>query len=921
MSTLSPEEWQVVSPYLDRAFAMTGDERVAWLRSLAEKNPTIAAQLVALLDEHRVLAQEGFLEKGQFEVPNPSGLAGQTLGPYTLISPIGQGGMGCVWLAERSDGRFERHVAVKFLNISLMGKGGEARFKREGSILGRLAHPHIAELIDAGVSATGQPYLVLEYVEGDHIDGYCDEHKLDVDKRIRLFLDVLVAVADAHSNLIVHRDLKPSNMLVSRDGQVKLLDFGIAKLLEGEAEDGAATAFTIEGGRAMTPEYAAPEQVTGAAVTTATDVYALGVLLYVLLTGQHPAGGSLRSAAELVKAIVDTEPTRPSDVVAATSGAKSADIAAKAAVRTATPDKLRRLLRGDLDTIVAKALKKNPQERYASVTALADDLRRYLHHEPISARPDTLAYSAGKFVRRNRAVVALAALTLVATTAGVVGTLMQARTVRVERDFAFRQVKRSGALSEFHEFLLSDAAPSGKPFTANALLTRAEQIVERQHAPNDPDRVSLMVSIGRQDLQLDQEESAHRILEEAYKLSRGLSDPFVRAEASCTLADSLSREQDLVRAEKLFQEALRELPNEPQFALERVGCLASGGDIAEETGNIQDGIGLAEAAQRVLRESPFDSDALEMRRWEDLGEAYSAAGQNDKAVLAYERSTQLTASLGRDNTGTAATLFNNFGLQLDQMGRPLEAERLYRRAIEISAVDQTQDSVSPMLLNNYAKVLRELGRLDEAADYAERGFVNARRVGPQIAVTHLLLERAKIYTLQHKPDRSAAMLAEVEPMLRKALPPGHFAFATLASDEARNALESGDIPAAMKLANQAVSIDEAAIKAGGEGNYSLPGVLICRSTVELAARHPDQSAAEAARAVALLQAGVSQGKVSSKLGDAYLALGRALQSQDKSEEARAAFRSALENLQSTVGPDHPDTRLARQLADAGSARK
>ena len=157
MSTLSPEDWQAVSPYLDRAFAMTGDERAAWLHSLAEKNPTIAAQLVALLDEHRVLAQERFLEKGQFEVPNPSGLAGQTLGPYTLISPIGQGGMGSVWLAERSDGRFERHVAVKFLNISLMGKGGEARFKREGSILGRLAHPHIAELIDAGVSATGQP--------------------------------------------------------------------------------------------------------------------------------------------------------------------------------------------------------------------------------------------------------------------------------------------------------------------------------------------------------------------------------------------------------------------------------------------------------------------------------------------------------------------------------------------------------------------------------------------------------------------------------------------------------------------------------------------------------------------------------------------------------------------------------------------
>ena len=199
--------------------------------------------------------------------------------------------MGSVWLAERSDGRFDRRVAVKFLSVALMGKGGEERFKREGSILGRLAHPHIAELVDAGISATGQPYLVLEYVEGDHIDRYCDDHMVDVEGRVRLFLDVLVAVAHAHSNLIVHRDLKPSNVLVSKDGQVKLLDFGIAKLLEGEGQAGEATLLTIEGGRAMTPEYAAPEQVRGEPVTTATDVYALGVLLYV----SAPAGSAASS--------------------------------------------------------------------------------------------------------------------------------------------------------------------------------------------------------------------------------------------------------------------------------------------------------------------------------------------------------------------------------------------------------------------------------------------------------------------------------------------------------------------------------------------------------------------------------------------------------------------------------------------------
>ena len=208
--------------------------------------------------------------------------------------------MGTVWLAERNDGRFERRVAVKVLNIALMGKGGEERFKREGRILGRLTHPHIAELIDAGVSPGGQPFLVLEYVEGDHIDRYCDQNRLDVRARVRLFLDALHAVAQAHANLIVHRDLKPSNILVRTDGQAKLLDFGIAKLLEGDGQTGESP-LTLEGGRALTPEYAAPEQLKGEAVTTATDVYASGVLLYVLLTGQHPAGAGPRTPAGLVK--------------------------------------------------------------------------------------------------------------------------------------------------------------------------------------------------------------------------------------------------------------------------------------------------------------------------------------------------------------------------------------------------------------------------------------------------------------------------------------------------------------------------------------------------------------------------------------------------------------------------------------------
>src|SRR5262249_11870128 len=335
----------------------------------------------------------------------------------------------------------------KLLNVAFVGGTGEERFKREGSILARLAHPNIAHLIDAGVSHNGQPYLVLEYVEGKNIDTYCKEHALGIESRIRLFLDVLAVVAHAHANLIVHRDIKPSNVLVTGGGQVKLLDFGIAKLLEDEAAASTAAVLTRQGEQALTLAFAAPEQVSGSADTTATDVYALGILLYLLLAGKHPAESTLHSPADLMKAIVDTQPPRPSDALG-------------------PANRLRRSLRGDLDTIVAKALKKNPQERDLSVTAVADDLRRYLKHEPISARPDRIAYRARKFVRRNQTAVVLASAALIATVAGLISTIVQARTVRIERDFALRHWSRAESINDLNVFVLADAAHWGNALTA-----------------------------------------------------------------------------------------------------------------------------------------------------------------------------------------------------------------------------------------------------------------------------------------------------------------------------------------------------------------------------------------------------------------------------------------------------------------------
>ncbi len=871
----------------------------------------MADHLQSFLEEHRALAQEGFLEHGPVPLPAEPGLAGQTIGAYTLVSLLGQGGMGSVWLAERSDGRFERQAAVKFISLPLAGRGGEERFKREGSILGRLADPHIAELLDAGVSAEGQPYLVLEHVEGEHIDQYCDLHKLDVEARIRLFLDVLAAVAHAHANLIVHRDLKPSNVLVRNDGQVKLLDFGIAKLLENETGDDAATQLTQQAGGAMTPAYAAPEQVSGGLVTTATDVYALGVLLYVLLTGQHPAGASMRSTADLVKAIVDTEPARMSRVVTAGENVPAATTAA--ASRAATPDKLQRLLRGDLDTIVAKALKKNPQERYASVTALGGDLRRYLAHEPISARPDTLKYRAAKFVRRNRTAVALATLAFLAVVAGVAGILLQARNARVQRDFAFRELSLAESVNDLNSFLLSDAAPSGKPFTVNELLGRAEHIVERQRG-DDVARVELMVAIGAQYIGQDEEARARRVLEQAYQLSRTLSDKSARSNADCALAAALSGTGDIPRAEALFQEGLHELPEQSQYLPDRISCLLRGSWIASHGGASQEAIARVQTAQRLLQLSPVRSEMQDLRVLMNLAEAYRGAGQFREAIATFEQASARLTSLGRDETETAGTLFNDWAVALNQSGRPLEAEPIFRRAIAISRADSTDRGVSPMLLLNYGRTLRELGRFNEAADYTERAYRKAEQTSEQVVVNQSLLERARVYRDRNDLARAEAMLAEAEPRLRKALPPGHYAFAAIPSEQSLIDLARGDLSSALQHANQAIGIYEAAIRAGKAGESGMPMLLLRRSMIELQLARADEATTDAARGLKLLQAAAQPGTFSSSLGRAYLTVGRALQAQGKREEARAAFASAAEQLQNALGPDHPDTRSARQLA-------
>jgi WD40 repeat protein/serine/threonine protein kinase len=405
--------WREAFAEFERLLAVDPSLLAGELDALQRSRPNLYPQVRTLIDANQQAQDDAFMATRLAEtadrldagLPPPSELrAGEQLGLYRLERPLGEGGMGEVWLARRADGLFEVPVALKLMHLHLAQSSARQRFVREGRILGQLTHGNVSRLLDAGVLPGGQLYLALEYIAGERIDVWCDEHRLDIRARVRLFLQVCEAVAHAHAHLIVHRDLKPSNILVTEEGSVKLLDFGIAKLVEDEQGTTSEPDLTRVGGRALTPDYAAPEQIEGGAITVATDVYTLGLILYGLLSGARPYGAQgYASQRELERAILDIEPKAPSAAAATIVGKATTrtDISAAAARRATTARKLRETLRGDLDTIVGKALKKSPKERYPTALALAADLRAYLDEQPISARPDSFAYRSGKFIRRH----------------------------------------------------------------------------------------------------------------------------------------------------------------------------------------------------------------------------------------------------------------------------------------------------------------------------------------------------------------------------------------------------------------------------------------------------------------------------------------------------------------------------------------
>lgn len=763
VAKLTPQQWQEISPLLDQALDLSATEREAWLQSLTRSKPEWIDLLRLLLEEHCAVVAERFLEFSPHSPGAASDLQGQRVGPYTLISPIGTGGMGRVWLAQRSDGSFERRVAVKFLQFSVATRAGAERFKREGRILGSLSHPHIAELIDAGVMPDGQPYMVLEYVKGEPIDQFCLSRSLDLRARIQLFLDVLAALGVAHAHLIVHRDIKPSNVLVDAQGQVKLLDFGIAKLLAQDAAS-PATLLTLEGGAALTPYFAAPEQVTGGAITTATDIYAAGVLLYLLLAGQHPLGQASHSTAELVKRIVEIEPARPSDAISL-AGPGGAAAPADAAQSSSHAAHLRRQLRGDLDTIVMRALKKSPGERYGSIAAFADDLRAYLNHQPISARPDTLAYRAAKFVRRNRLAVTLASLALLAMIAGLVGTLIQARNVRMQRDAALRERDLANRIANFMTeiFRVSDPGESvGQTVTARQVLDTAALDIKGDLTVQPEVRARLLHVMGRAYLNLGLFSRAESLLQEGVKIGE-LSGEERRETFAMThdLAWAVLQQGRIAEAEqierKLLENQRRVLgPNDSDTS-------ATTEELAftmctESKAACGKGI---EMIREVLdqEKATFGPDAdRTLGTTDNLAIMLAEDNRFDEALALQQDSVDRHLRLkGAENIGTIDAILNLGEFQRDG-GYVHDAERTLQGLLDIETRSLSPNQVETAVTKyDLASVLLRDGRKRKAIALLRQSVEHG--LAPRIARG---LRTDPLFTSLHNEPQFTALLADVQ---------------------------------------------------------------------------------------------------------------------------------------------------------------
>ena len=736
--TIDPERWRAINRILDGALDLPPAERASFLDAECADDAVLRREVEALIDSCEragdlfeagpaLVAQEIFAEsRDEWARVAP----GATIGHWRIVRELGRGGMGAVFLAERADGAFEKQAALKIVKRGMDTDEILRRFEHERQILARLEHPNIAGLFDGGATDDGQlPYFVMELAQGDPIDAYCDAARLTIRQRLEMLRTVCDAVQYAHRNLVVHRDLKPGNILVV-DGQVKLLDFGIAKLLATESET-AAGALTQAYSQRLTPQYAAPEQVLGQATTTATDVYALGVILYELLSGHAPyqiGGNSLHN----VERVVCHELPRAPSFAVTRDAASAGEIARE---RGTDRDTLIRQLHGDLDAICLKALAKQPGSRYDSAAALSADVQRHLSGIPILARPQTRRYRVQKFVQRNRRLVGLAAAVVAALVFGLVATLWQAGEAERHRGLAELQAERASAARDylinvfaeldpdrlqgrteftaqeivefgFENLNALEAQPTILASVKNALAQIVFNVGQRERADSlfreayailadeedNPDLAISMMGIGEVWRLRFEYDSAETWFRRAHDLRRRMNDPRL-AETEHALAFALyniasstpdtARRMELVReAEQLGQDVMR-LGN--VAAQVRVRTMQGLGDIAAETGRLDTAVARYRRAQELGdRELNRNHPDNARTRW-GLADALRQTGDLAGAEKVYLEAIEImTVVYGPRHQETAVAHYN-FARFLDYTGRPADAAPHYRQAIRIAA--------------------------------------------------------------------------------------------------------------------------------------------------------------------------------------------------------------------------------------------
>ena len=715
---MDPLRWQRLEQALDELLDLSAADRPARLDALAGDDPAFRAELERLLAADAA-TRRGILDDGLdsladaiLDAPVATTPAGRRIGPYRVLGLLGRGGMGEVLLAERADGEYEQRVALKLLPAERLGEDNARRLRHERQILARLRHPNIATLHDGGVTEDGAPYFAMELVEGEPITDYCDAQRLDVEARLALFDTVCRAVRYAHRNLVVHRDIKPGNVLVTADGVVKLLDFGIAKLL-GDAES------TVAEQRFLTPGFAAPEQLRGEPTNIAADVYALGVLLYELLCGKRPHGRRTDPAA-MLRAVLEDTPLPPSRAVE--------DDDPAAAARSCAPAALRRRLQGDLDTIVARALEKDPAERYPSSEALRLDLERHLASEPVSARPASRAYRLRKFVKRHRLAVTLTSLIVLAILTGAVWIgLLYARAERnlgralAAESASAREAETLRRVTGFLSELFEEASPEvshGRDVTARELLDAGAARIERELKGAPDVRSSLQLTMSTSYRWLGRYDDALRMIESAVesRLDRFGPESPEYAEALTELAGLRSDRGELDEAEAAAREAIR------IFAAARGPRSVS---VAEPTSVlgatlIQQGrFPEAEVAMGTVLEI-HEANPRPEPEWiasasNDLGAALSQMGRLDEAAVLFTRAVETHRAAGDSTHPSLSTYLTNLGDVRMRQGRLDEAESLMTRGLAVAEAAFDSSNVDLAERHNaLGQLYDRLGRFDEA---------------------------------------------------------------------------------------------------------------------------------------------------------------------------------------------------------------